>query len=191
VRSPELFEVIYPRIAHGQTQQVSKTNKEKDRLHNSQKIHNSCTRSIAANLKISPSTVKRVWVYWVKNKERVPIRKPGWKKKELDERSTKLILEIHEEQNLSARHLERILKLGQAIHIPHNAILKLYWITDWQARIRIKNSITGIRIFSFNKEGDLMIETLSHCYASYNLWMPSNVALPSVLFDPVLDLSSL
>ena len=50
-----------------------------------EKTRNRSTKRIAAEMKVSPSTVKRVWMYWVKNKERLPIKKSGRKKKELDE----------------------------------------------------------------------------------------------------------
>jgi len=38
------------------------------------------------------------------------IKKFGKKKKTLDEESTKLILEVHKEQNLGARRLEKIIE---------------------------------------------------------------------------------
>jgi hypothetical protein len=48
----------------------------------------------------------------------------GRKKKTLDEESTKLILEVHKEQNLGARRLEKIIEFTHGKHIPHNAIHK-------------------------------------------------------------------
>ena len=87
-----------------------------------EKTRNRSTKRIAAEMKVSPSTVKRVWMYWVKNRERLPIKKSGRKKKELDEESKKLILEIHKEQNLGARRLEKVIEFKHGTHIPHNAI---------------------------------------------------------------------
>jgi len=45
-------------------------------------------------MKISPSTVKRVWTYWTKTKMPLSIKKFGRKKKTLDEESEKLILDV-------------------------------------------------------------------------------------------------
>jgi hypothetical protein len=55
----------------------------------------------------------------MKNQEHV--RKPGRKKKDLDERSGKFVLEFHKEQNLGARRLEGILKFQHSVHIPYDA----------------------------------------------------------------------
>ena len=67
------------------------------------------TNRIAQDMKLSPSTVKRVWMHWTKTKMPLIIKKFGRKKKPLDEESTKLILEVHKEQNLYARRLEKII----------------------------------------------------------------------------------
>ena len=48
------------------------------------KINNKSAKMIAAEMKVSISTVKRVWMYWLKNREAVPIKKSGRKKKEVD-----------------------------------------------------------------------------------------------------------
>ena len=75
-------------------------------------------------MKLSSSTVKRVWIHWTKTKMHLIIKKFGRKKKLLDEESTKLIHEVHKEQNLGARRLERIIEFTHGKHIPHNAIHK-------------------------------------------------------------------
>jgi putative transposase len=77
---------------------------------------------IATEMKVSISTVKRVWMYWLKNRYLLPTKKPGKKKKELDDDSRNLILQIHKEQNLGARRLEKVLEFKYGKHIPHNAI---------------------------------------------------------------------
>ena len=74
------------------------------------KTNNYSTKSIAKDLKISESTVKRVWMHWIKTKTPLDIRKFGRKKKELDEASVDLILRVHKEQNLGARRLEPIIE---------------------------------------------------------------------------------
>ena len=80
------------------------------------------TKRIAEDMKLSPSSVKRVWMHWTKTKMPLIIKKFGRKKKTLDEESVKLILEVHKEQNLGARRLERIIEFTHGTHIPHNAI---------------------------------------------------------------------
>ena len=56
-------------------------------------------------MKLSESAVKKVWMHWTKRREPIPIKKFGRKKKEIDEDSKELILEVHEEQKLGARRL--------------------------------------------------------------------------------------
>jgi len=82
------------------------------------------TNKIAQDMKLSPSTVKRVWMHWTKTKMPLNIKKFGRKKKTLDEESVNLILEVHKEQNLGARRLEKIIDFTHGKHIPHNAIHK-------------------------------------------------------------------
>jgi len=52
------------------------------------------------------------------------ITKFGQKKKPLDKESLKLIIEVHKEQNLGARRLERIIEFTHGTHILHNALHK-------------------------------------------------------------------
>ena len=80
------------------------------------------TKRIAADMKLSQSSVKRVWMHWTKTKMLLNIKKFGRKKKTLDEESEKLILEVNKEQNLGARRLEKIIEFQHGKHIPHNAI---------------------------------------------------------------------
>jgi putative transposase len=83
------------------------------------------TKRIAEDMKLSQSSVKRVWMHWTKTKMPLNIKKFGRKKKTLDEESVKLILEVHKEQNLGARRLESIIEFTHGKHIPHNAIHKM------------------------------------------------------------------
>ena len=82
------------------------------------------TKRIAEDMKLSLSSVKRVWMHWTKTKMPLNIKKFGRKKKTLDEESVNLILEVHKEQNLGARRLEKIIDFTHGKHIPHNAIYK-------------------------------------------------------------------
>src|SRR5512136_505940 len=64
-------------------------------------------------------------MYWLKNREAVPINKSGKKKRELDKDTRDQIIEIHKEQKLGARRLEKVLEFKYHKHIPHNAIHKV------------------------------------------------------------------
>lgn len=86
------------------------------------KINNNSIKIIAAEMKVSKSTVKRVWMHWTKNHELLPIKKFGRKRKDLDEGSEHLILEVYKEQNLSAKRLEKVIEYKYGLHIPHNTI---------------------------------------------------------------------
>ena len=83
------------------------------------------TNDIAAEMKVSPSTVKRVWMHWIKTKMPLSIGKFGRKRKTLDAESERLILEVNKEQNMGARRLEAIIEFQHGKHIPHNAIHKV------------------------------------------------------------------
>jgi putative transposase len=108
----------------GKKNKVVKLTDKKIRYIIRAKIRGDSTNKIAQDMKLSPSTVKRVWMYWTKTKMPLNINKFGRKKKTLDEESVKLILEVNKEQNLGARRLEKIIEFKHGIHIPHNAIHK-------------------------------------------------------------------
>jgi transposase len=82
-------------------------------------------KHIALEIKVSESTVKRVWMYWMKNRELLTIKKFGRNSQELDEESVELILETHKKQKLGARRLEKIIGFEHGIHIPHSKIHKV------------------------------------------------------------------
>jgi transposase InsO family protein len=86
------------------------------------KIRGESTNRIAVEMKVSPSTVKRVWMYWTKTKMPLRIKKFGRKRKTLDAESEQLILEVNKEQNMGARRLEKIIWFKYGKRIPHNAI---------------------------------------------------------------------
>ena len=86
------------------------------------KTNNISSRIIAAEMKVSIRTVNRVWEHWMKNKEPLAPKKFGRPKTNLNEADTRLILEIHKEQNSGARRLEKIIEHKYGRHIPHNAI---------------------------------------------------------------------
>lgn len=86
------------------------------------KIKNRSTPRIAAEMKVSKSTVKRVWGHYLKTRELLPIKKFGRPKKDLDPAIEDLIIQIHKEQNLGARRLEKVIEFKYGVHVPHNAI---------------------------------------------------------------------
>jgi putative transposase len=106
----------------GRRNKVIKLTEKKIRYIIRAKTKNDSTKNIAQDMKLSESTVKRVWMHWIKHHEPIPIKKFGRKKKEIDEGSEELILKVHEEQKLGARRLEKIIEFKYGKHIPHNRI---------------------------------------------------------------------
>ncbi len=86
------------------------------------KTRNDSDKNIARDMKISTSTDKRVWMYWLKYHEPISIKKFGRKNKVISEESERLILEVYTEQKLGARRLEKIIKFKYDKQIPHNRI---------------------------------------------------------------------
>jgi len=109
----------------GKRNKVVKLTDKKIRYIIRAKTNNVSTKRIALEMKVSESTVKRVWMYWIKNRKLLPIKKFGRKSKELDEVYVDLILKTHKEQKLGARRLEKIIEFKHGIHIPHNRIHKV------------------------------------------------------------------
>ena len=109
----------------GKKNKIVKLTQKKIRYIIRAKTNNVSTKIIAKDLKLSESTVKRVWMHWTRTKMLLNISKFGRKKKEIDEASEQLILEVNKEQNLGARRLEKIIDFTHGKHIPHNAIHKV------------------------------------------------------------------
>ena len=109
----------------GKKNKVVKLTEKKIRYIIRAKTRGDSTKTIAEDMKLSQSSVKRVWMHWTKTKMQLNIKKFGRKKKTLDEESEKLILEVNKEQNLGARRLEKIIEFQYGKHIPHNAIHKV------------------------------------------------------------------
>ena len=109
----------------GKRNKVVKLTDKKIRYIIRAKTNNISTKRIALEMKVSESTVKRVWMYWMKNRELLPIKKFGRKSQDLDGKFVDLILEIHKKQRLGARRLEKIIEFEHGIHIPHNKIHKV------------------------------------------------------------------
>lgn len=101
---------------------VVKLNDRKIRYIVREKIKNRSSKRIAAEMKVSVSTVKRVWMHYLRTKELISIKKFGRPRKEIEPELEDLILEVHKEQNLGARRLEQIIEFKYGVHIPHNAI---------------------------------------------------------------------
>ncbi|MCX6672536.1 MAG: hypothetical protein NTY37_02020, partial [Methanothrix sp.] len=94
------------------------------------------------------------------------IKKFGRKKKTLDEESVKLILEVHKEQNLGARRLERIIDFTHGKHIPHNAIHKEL-LSHGLANLNRNKSVRG----AFSRAGSSMPKQQMTPYSySKKLW---------------------
>jgi len=106
----------------GKRNKVVKLTEKKIRYIIRAKTRNDSTKNIARDMKLSKSSVKRVWMHWIKHQELIAIKKFGRKKKETDEESEQLILKVHEEQKLGARRLEKIIDFKYGKHIPHNRI---------------------------------------------------------------------
>ncbi len=106
----------------GKRNKVVKITKKKISYIIRAKTRNDSNKNIAVDMKLSKSTVKRVWTYWLKHNKPIPIKKFGRKKKVIDEESEKIILEVQKEQKLGARRLEKIIKFKHGKHIPHNRI---------------------------------------------------------------------
>jgi len=79
-------------------------------------------REIAFEMRVSISTVKRVWSYWLTHREYLPIKKRGRKVKELSEEEKEIIREAKAKYRLGARRLEKVIEQVYGIHIPHNRI---------------------------------------------------------------------
>ena len=122
----------------GKKNKVVKLTPKKIRYIIRYKTNNISTKKIAEDLKLSPSTVKRVWMHWTRTKMPLNISKFGRKKKKMDEASEELILEVNKEQNLGARRLEKIIEVTRGKHIPHNAIHKVL-IAHGQAKTNPHN----------------------------------------------------
>ncbi|MDH7596819.1 MAG: hypothetical protein QHG98_03625 [Methanothrix sp.] len=87
---------------------VVKPNERKIRYTVREKIKNRSNKRIAAEMKVSVSTVKRVWRHYLRKREMISIKMFGRPRKEIDPELEDLVLEVHKEQNLGARSLEQI-----------------------------------------------------------------------------------
>ena len=67
----------------GKRNKVVKLTDKKIRYIIRAKTNNISTKRIALEMKVSESTVKRVWMYWMKNRELLPIKKFSRKSQDL------------------------------------------------------------------------------------------------------------
>ncbi|RZB32205.1 MAG: hypothetical protein AEth_00528 [Candidatus Argoarchaeum ethanivorans] len=79
-------------LCMGRRNKVIKLTDKKIRYIIRAKSKNDSTKNIALDMKLSESTVKRVWMHWIKYHEPIPIKKFGRKRKEVDKSSEELIL---------------------------------------------------------------------------------------------------
>ena len=89
-------------------------------------------------MKISISTVKRVWMYWLENREAVPIKKSGGRRKKLIVKTVQII-EIHKEQKLGARGWKRSWNSNIISKSHTMRSMKFCLKRDWRVRTRKKN----------------------------------------------------
>jgi len=82
-------------------------------------------KQISTDLKLSISTIKRVWIYWLNTNEIIPLKKGGRKMKDISPEEEKLVLKAYNEQKVGARRLEKIIEYRYGQHIPHNRIHKI------------------------------------------------------------------
>lgn len=79
-------------------------------------------RRLAWELKISISTVKRVWTYWLKYKEPLEFKPFGRPKTQIPEEDERIVLQAFQTYKVGARRLESIIRADYKRHIPHNRI---------------------------------------------------------------------
>lgn len=91
---PKLLTLYTHHWGMGKKNKVVKLTQKKIRYIIRAKTNNISTKIIARDLKLSESTVKRVWMYWTRTKMPLNISKFGRKKKEMDEASKQLVLEV-------------------------------------------------------------------------------------------------
>jgi len=91
---PKLLTLYTHHWCMGKKNKIVKLTPQKIRYIIRYKTNNNSTKSIAKDLKISESTVKRVWMHWIRTKTPLNISKFGRKKKELDKATEELILRI-------------------------------------------------------------------------------------------------
>jgi hypothetical protein len=91
---PKLLTLYTHHWRMGKKNKVVKLTPKKIRYIIRYKTNNISTKKIAEDLKLSPSTVKRVWMHWTRTKMPLNISKFGRKKKKIDEASEQLILEV-------------------------------------------------------------------------------------------------
>ncbi|MGC8620062.1 MAG: hypothetical protein ACP5LA_06135 [Thermoplasmata archaeon] len=77
-------------------------------------------KQISTELKLSISSIKRVWIYWLNTNEILPLKKGGMKMKDINPEEKKLIITAYNEQKVGARRLEKIIEYRYGQHIPHN-----------------------------------------------------------------------
>lgn len=109
-------------MGKGRRNKVLKLNPAKIKYIIRSKTNNISSRIISIEMKVSISTVNRVWGYWMKNKEPLKLKNFGRPKTPLNDSDKLLILKFHKEQKCGARRLEKIIEHRHGKHIPHNAI---------------------------------------------------------------------
>jgi len=98
-------------------------------------------------------------MYWLENREAVPIKKSGRKKKEVDSETRIQIIEIHKEQKLGARRLEKVLEFKYHKHVHTMRFMKFCLKRDWRERTRNLHARLGTHE---NENGSKYIFRINH-----------------------------
>jgi len=82
-------------------------------------------RLIATDLKISQSTVKIVWRYYLDTGEKLTIKNGGRKMKEINPDEEKIVIQAYMIHKMGARRSDKIIENDHGVHIPHNTIHRI------------------------------------------------------------------
>ena len=119
--SPEIFDHKKLLVRYGQ----SETYITQDYVYNYSKKRGQSNKQIAIDLKISISTVKRVWMYYLDTGEKLLLKNGVRRMKEIKDYEEKIVIRAYKDQRVGARRLEKILDQDYGIHIPHNRIYRI------------------------------------------------------------------
>lgn len=79
-------------------------------------------KQLAQELRVSISTVKRVWMYWLKHGKPLELKPFGRPGKEVSKEDEELVLKTFQKYKVGARRLEGVIEAEHSKHVPHNRI---------------------------------------------------------------------
>ncbi len=112
--SPEIFDLYALPVGTGKRNKVVRLPDKKVKYIIRLRPEMLALKNIALDVKVSESTVKRVWIYCLKHHEAIVIKKFGRKKKEIDEKSELLSWNAQGTATCERRH-EEIIKFKNGI----------------------------------------------------------------------------